>query len=828
MKNFILIPILFVYTLVISQSNTKQTLSANKTSALINSNGVLFENDSLRIPAYEIPKGSGLATFYAASIWIGGIDENDSLRLAASRYGDSGKDFYPGPYSELPNFNQNLNYLNQWQKQIWKVSKSQIACHKSNYMNPNYTIPQDILSWPAHGDTSLGISANLAPFVDLDSNNIYNPENGEYPLIKGDEAVFYIMNDIAGSHTQSQGLPLGLEVHVMAYQFKETNSYLDSTTFVNYKIINKGIHTYDSLKIAFFADADIGFYGDDYYGCDVTRNMIYFYNGDYIDETDGGRLGYGVNPPAVGILSLNHLMNYSCYFSAPSVYPYTDPQIAAQYYNYISGKWANGSSFLYGTTNTPTNHMFPGQSDQSGTLSTNGIDMSSSFPNGWSEITNNNYPGDRRGYLSSEPLALQPSQEICLDYAVLYARSTTGTIMGSVDRLGLVADSCKQFYNNNLQLSSCLNSIVYDNTIFPSNSSCCSNFSPPIITTTPSDSSICNGTGNVILDTLGNFTVEWSNGSQGVNATNLCPGSVLVVATDNTFGCVFNQYGFVNQVGSTYPLSLQLSVQDASHDGLCDGSAQIFAYGGVTPYNYELYDINNTLVSISSTAESLCSGIYKIIVKDAVLNIDSISFYVAQPSNFYSNIIISIDSTILDTLVTNVIEECTINFATVDSAWISAVNYINTDTAMVIWGLRDLNGIHFVNKSYVITNFIGNYIIELSLFCPAKSQVDPYLKILSNIYVDAYFSTSSLEQLKAGNPIKLYPNPTKDIIFIDKLELNFESIRMFDTNGKDLIIDIDDIGDKIRITLPKEIGVYYLEFKTSEKNYINRVIKLPR
>jgi len=302
----------------------------------------------------------------------------------------------------------------------------------------------------------------------------------------------------------------------------------------------------------------------------------------------------------------------------------------------------------------------------------------------------------------------------------------------------------------------------------------------------------------------------------------------LVVATENTYGCVFNQYGFVNQVGSVYPLSIQLSVQDASYDGLCDGSVQIFAYGGELPYNYELYDANNTLVSSSASAGSLCTGIYKIIVKDAVSNIDSISFYVAEPSNFYSTVFISVDSTIMDTLVTNVIEECTINFATVDSAWISAVNYINADTAMVIWGLQDINGIHFVNQSYVITNFLGNYVIELSLFCPGKSPGDPYLKILSNIYVDTDFSTSSLEQSQVGMPIKLYPNPTKDIIYIDKLELKFESIRIFDTNGKDLLIDLYDTGNKIRITLPKEIGVYYIEVKTSQGSYINRAVKLSK
>jgi hypothetical protein len=197
-----------------SQSNKKKTLAANEVSALFNSNGILFQNQAAGVAGYEIPKGTGLNTFFSASIWIAGKDENDTMRLAALRYGQ-GRDFFPGPFTLQPNIQQNLDYLYQWE----------ISCHIANFNNPYYIMPDDIRTWPGNGDTSLGISQNLAPFVDLNGDNIYSPENGEYPLIKGDEAIFYIMNDIAGSHTETGGLPLGIEAHVMAYQFKQTNSY---------------------------------------------------------------------------------------------------------------------------------------------------------------------------------------------------------------------------------------------------------------------------------------------------------------------------------------------------------------------------------------------------------------------------------------------------------------------------------------------------------------------------------------------------------------------------------------------------------------------------
>ena len=40
-------------------------------------------------------------------------------------------------------------------------------------------------------------------------------------------------------------------------------------------------------------DGDIGIYVDDYLGCNSRKNLAYFYNGDMIDESDGGTLGYG-------------------------------------------------------------------------------------------------------------------------------------------------------------------------------------------------------------------------------------------------------------------------------------------------------------------------------------------------------------------------------------------------------------------------------------------------------------------------------------------------------------------------------------------------------
>lgn len=53
-----------------------------------------------------------------------------------------------------------------------------------------------------------------------------------------------------------------------------------------------------------FVDFDLGNPSDDYIGTNVELGLIYTYNGDPIDETNGAPIGFNENPPAVGILFL--------------------------------------------------------------------------------------------------------------------------------------------------------------------------------------------------------------------------------------------------------------------------------------------------------------------------------------------------------------------------------------------------------------------------------------------------------------------------------------------------------------------------------------------
>ncbi len=75
-------------------------LDINNISARFNAFGNHFWDLPGGVGAhYEYPKGSGHNSIWNLTLWLGGIDENNQLRLAAERYQQVGTDYWTGPLS---------------------------------------------------------------------------------------------------------------------------------------------------------------------------------------------------------------------------------------------------------------------------------------------------------------------------------------------------------------------------------------------------------------------------------------------------------------------------------------------------------------------------------------------------------------------------------------------------------------------------------------------------------------------------------------------------------------------------------------------------------
>jgi len=311
-------------------ANASAFLEFNNVKALIHSGGNLWQLSGQNFSHYEVPKGSGIMALFTSALWLGGIDINGQLKIAAVRY-RSGQDYWTGPLTEAGDAEIIPSECVKYDKHFiisqdevrefdsWFKAGEQDALNGTSTQTtlfPDYEIPISILEWPAHGDPSLGQNFYLAPFYDRDNNGIYEPINGDYPwydiekeldctsdrtvTLYGDQTIWWVMNDKGNIHTETGGDPLGMEIRCQAFAFA-TNDEVNNMTFYNYELVNRSTQTLYDTYFGVFIDGALGGPNDDYVGCDVSRGLGYTYNGTAFDGTDGGYLGYGDNPPACGI-----------------------------------------------------------------------------------------------------------------------------------------------------------------------------------------------------------------------------------------------------------------------------------------------------------------------------------------------------------------------------------------------------------------------------------------------------------------------------------------------------------------------------------------------
>lgn len=323
-------------------------LNINNVRALINGYGNMWYDGS--IAQYHLPKNSNTTPLFCAALWIGGTDVNDQLRIAALRFGSEGDDYWPGPLKINGTASIDLPVCNYYDKH-YIITKAEVLAFMEHFdysgstvtmkSDPGDDLTEVILNWPAKGDGGDDLTSYLAPFFDADNDGIYNPHNGDYPyydfnndlcprtikqrhperanvsiptmeteqnivtggilsdqVLKGDQTIWWVFNDMGNTHTETNGQPIGLEIRAQAFAFA-TNDRINDMTFYSYEIINRSTYELRETYFSQWVDPDLGFAWDDFVGCDVRRGLGYCYNGDGSDGPGSG--SYAGIPPAVGI-----------------------------------------------------------------------------------------------------------------------------------------------------------------------------------------------------------------------------------------------------------------------------------------------------------------------------------------------------------------------------------------------------------------------------------------------------------------------------------------------------------------------------------------------
>lgn len=465
-------------------------MDVNNVDAPMNPNASLQFYDF--IADYKCPKGSEKTSNFAFAYWLGGLDEQDSLHIMAERFQQTGTDSWAGPLSTVNASTDNAT-VREWER-TFKITREDIVEFLDNYQDTNYTIPKNIRDWPAHGNPQKGQAWNLAPFVDVNNNNVYEPSEGDYPDFPGDMAIFFIFNDNYKNHTESEGAPLGVEVHCMVYAYyAPDDSLMNNTIFYNYKVFNRSQHDYHDAFIGLWDDWDLGYAADDYVACDIMKNTAYCYNASDMDGT-GQAWAYGADWPVQTLTLLsgplmpadgqdnpaftdssdcalfinNGLNEYAIngtdgfgdgiidnerYGLTGFVYHNNnasvtgDPQERWHYYWMMSGRWKDGSHIKYGGNGHPSvnssdidcRFMFPGNQYPCN-YNTFGVDIPDSLlylPDGWTERAVGNAPYDRRGLAFVGPFNLEVGGMQEIEFAMVTIPHNIAITRGNVSLNGL-------------------------------------------------------------------------------------------------------------------------------------------------------------------------------------------------------------------------------------------------------------------------------------------------------------------------------------------------------------------------------------------------------
>ncbi|MGZ5281199.1 MAG: hypothetical protein ACXWEY_02880 [Bacteroidia bacterium] len=448
-----------------SPSSAAVDLDINNVRARIMNGGDMWW-DLVSSPKYEIPKVTEAGqirrhSLFAGALWIGGYD-NGNLKLAAMTYRQTGSDFFPGPL-DTATATIESNDCKNWDK-IWEVTRTEI----DRFRKDPTQMTSAIRNWPAHG--LAGYDANsvhgkfLAPFVDVNNDFRYDPDNGDYPDVYGDQTLWYIYNDKGDIHSETQAEAIGLELQTQAFAFA-TNDEVNNMTFYRTTITNRSKSTIDSTFFGQWVDADLGYAFDDYVMVDTARDLGICYNGD---DNDEGVFGYGSNPPSIGVdffegplADINDKKDNNkngiideegeTIGMAKFVYYNNDftnignPSEATHFYRYLTGHWKNGDPVVGGCNGwicpgaAPVDYMFPGDPREASQ---------------WSEVSSGNKPGDRRFLQSAGPFSLKPGAKNNVTVGVVWAKATTGGPTGSLDLLKLADDKAQRLYNNKFKLIS--------------------------------------------------------------------------------------------------------------------------------------------------------------------------------------------------------------------------------------------------------------------------------------------------------------------------------------------------------------------------------------
>ena len=263
------------------------------------------------------------------------------------------------------------------------------------------------------------------------------------------------LSDNGPSHNNTNGNPLGIEVHVLNYGYHR-NTMIDNVVYYDYTIINRSTNNYSDFRFAQWAVTELGCHWDDYIGFDSTWRMAVFYNGNNNDGLGmpSGTDHFGTKIPMAAITMVRLPGDSSTSYVPAGSFTYYNnnssvlglPTVDTEYNHYMRSEYWNGQHFTddyvgpgggsSGHGPGPnTNYVFPGDP---------------SIDSQWSECSSGNNPSDYNCILSSGSFDLPSgsTRNVTIALITTWPDTLNACPGGSFDSIKLYADTAWAVYHN--------------------------------------------------------------------------------------------------------------------------------------------------------------------------------------------------------------------------------------------------------------------------------------------------------------------------------------------------------------------------------------------
>jgi hypothetical protein len=428
------------------EARAETDLNINNVRARLRTGGDLWWDGSrARYIVPNVDPASGqpeISALFAGGIWLGAYDDGGNLILAAQTYRQTGNDYWTGPLNPQTGVIEKTD-CEKWDR-FFTVYGSEIDALRADYFEPDPATgnsdqsidvrpARNLLGWPGRGNPYFAEIYNfdlpdqdLAPFIEPPGfeDGIYDPYSGDHPVIEvvgcvpnyfnpvyADQMSWWVYNDNGNIHTNTNGQPMVMEIHGLAFGYRTTDA-INNMTFYRYKLLNRNNLALNRTYFTLWSDPDLGCYTDDYIGVDTITGLGYVYNADNNDNATCGTdaVGYGLNIPALGVDyfrgpldSAGNLIGLSsfAYFVNTNDPVRGNPGSAIQHYRLMDGLWLDGRPISRGGTGDNgftaakfpyVYYSFPNETD----------------PNAWSMCAAALTPADYRFLHTSGPFVLKP------------------------------------------------------------------------------------------------------------------------------------------------------------------------------------------------------------------------------------------------------------------------------------------------------------------------------------------------------------------------------------------------------------------------------------